>query len=163
MGHRKSFLRENSDREYWVWSVSNIQYLLIAICNSFFVSCTFCVLYILPSFYANYKKRHSILIEQPTYRTSWPKASYDGLIFYMDTKAKFRHLKKLNCKGTLWQVFICLRLSPLRGFILGWSSNFVGSESGRYRVQNMVSNREKVRCSTGHKVGRKYQYEWLYL
>jgi hypothetical protein len=32
-----------------------------------------------------------------------------GLIIYKDTKAKCRHLKKLTCKGTLQQVFICLR------------------------------------------------------
>jgi hypothetical protein len=29
-----------------------------------------------------------------------------GLINYIDTKAKCRHLKKLACKGTLRQVFI---------------------------------------------------------
>jgi hypothetical protein len=33
------------------------------------------------------------------------------LINYIDTKAKCRHLKKLTCKGTLRQVFICLRSS----------------------------------------------------
>ncbi len=36
-----------------------------------------------------------------------------GLINYMDLKAKCRHLKKLTCKGTLRQVFICLRPLPL--------------------------------------------------
>jgi hypothetical protein len=36
-----------------------------------------------------------------------------GLINYKDRKAKFRHLKKLTCKGTLRQVFICLRPPPL--------------------------------------------------
>ncbi len=35
-----------------------------------------------------------------------------GLINYTDTKAKFRHLK-FTCKGTLRQVFICLRTPPL--------------------------------------------------
>ncbi len=51
------------------------------------------------------------------------------------------------CKGTLRQVFICLRPPPLLGFCLGWSSNFVGSdsESGQKQsvklLQNMVSNR----------------------
>jgi hypothetical protein len=55
---------------------------------------------------------------------------YDyGLINYIDTKAKCRHLKKLTCKGTLRQEFICLRPPPLLGFCLGWSGNFVGSES----------------------------------
>ncbi len=29
-----------------------------------------------------------------------------GLINYIDTKAKCRHLKKLTWKGTLWQMFI---------------------------------------------------------
>ncbi len=66
------------------------------------------------------------------------------LINYVDTKAKCRHLKKLTCKGTLRQVFICLRFSPLRVF-LGWSSNLVGSQSDQIQsvklMQNMLSNR----------------------
>jgi hypothetical protein len=33
-----------------------------------------------------------------------------GLINFIETKAKCRHLKKFTCKGTLRQVFICLRL-----------------------------------------------------
>jgi hypothetical protein len=33
-----------------------------------------------------------------------------GLIKYIDTKAKCRHLTKLTCKRTLRQVFICLGL-----------------------------------------------------
>jgi hypothetical protein len=36
-----------------------------------------------------------------------------GLINYIDTKAKCRQLKKLTCKGTLRQVFICLRPASL--------------------------------------------------
>ncbi len=39
-----------------------------------------------------------------------------GLINYIDTKAKCRHRKKLTCRGTLRQVFICLRPPPLLGF-----------------------------------------------
>jgi hypothetical protein len=35
-----------------------------------------------------------------------------GLINYIGTKAKCRYLKKLTCKGTLRQVFICLRPPP---------------------------------------------------
>ncbi len=50
--------------------------------------------------------------------------------------------KELTCKGTLWQVFICLRSPPFL-FYLGWSSNFVGSESGQIQsvklLKNMVS------------------------
>ncbi len=33
-------------------------------------------------------------------------------INYIDNKAKCRHLKKLTCKGTLQQVFVCLRPPP---------------------------------------------------
>ncbi len=68
-----------------------------------------------------------------------------GLMNYKDTKSKCLHLRKLTCKGTLRQMFICLRPPPLLDFCLGWSSNFVGSESGQIQsvnlLQNMVSNR----------------------
>ncbi len=39
--------------------------------------------------------------------------------------------EKLTCKGTLGQVFICLRAPPLQGFCFGRTSNFVVSESGQ--------------------------------
>jgi hypothetical protein len=72
------------------------------------------------------------------------KLKCHGLINYIDTKAKCPSSKKLTCQGTLRNVFICLRPPSLLGFCLGWSSNFVGSESGPiYSVkllQNMVSN-----------------------
>ncbi len=50
--------------------------------------------------------------------------------FYLDT-ALSRHLKKLTCKWTLPQVFICLRpsSSPI-SFCLGWVA-ILGSESGQ--------------------------------
>jgi hypothetical protein len=40
--------------------------------------------------------------------------------------SKCHHLKKDSCKGTLRQVFICLRPPSLQGFrvLLCWSSNF---------------------------------------
>ncbi len=64
---------------------------------------------------------------------------------YKDTKAKWRHLKKLTCKRTLRQMLIYLRPPPLLGFCLGLSSTFVRSESGQLQtvklLQNMVSNR----------------------
>jgi hypothetical protein len=70
-----------------------------------------------------------------------------GLINYIDTKAKSRHLKKFTCEGTFQQVFICLGPPPILGFCLGWPSNFVGSESGQIQsvklLQNMVSNRDE--------------------
>jgi hypothetical protein len=50
--------------------------------------------------------------------------------------------QKLICKGTMRQVFICLRPHPLIGFCLWWSSNFVGFESGQIQrvklLQKMV-------------------------
>jgi hypothetical protein len=47
---------------------------------------------------------------------------------------------KVTWKGTLWQLFICLKRPPLRGY-----SNFVGSESDQITeckilVQYMLSN-----------------------
>ncbi len=38
----------------------------------------------------------------------------------IESNAKFRYLKKLTCKGTSRQVFICLRPPPLLGFCLVW-------------------------------------------
>ncbi len=56
------------------------------------------------------------------------------IILWTESNAKCRHLNKFTCKGTLGQVFICLRPSSLLVFCLGWSSNFVGSESVSYRI-----------------------------
>jgi hypothetical protein len=53
----------------------------------------------------------------------------------IDNKAKYRHPKKVTWNGTLLQVFICLRPPTLLGFCLGWSSNFVGFESGQIQIQ----------------------------
>jgi len=62
----------------------------------------------------------------------------------IENKEKCRYLKSLSWKGTLRQVFICLRPPPLQGFCLGWKSKFVGSESGQKQsgklLQNMISN-----------------------
>ncbi len=70
---------------------------------------------------------------------------YIGLINNIDTKAKCRHLKILTCKKDFAAgVYLSETHSPLR-VCLGWSSNFVGSESGQIQsvklFQNMVSNR----------------------
>jgi hypothetical protein len=68
----------------------------------------------------------------------------------IETHAKCRYLKKFTCKGALRQVFIYLRPPPLLGFCLGWSSNFVGSESGKMQnvelLQDIVSQHSS--CST---------------
>jgi hypothetical protein len=62
----------------------------------------------------------------------------------VESNDKCSYLTKLTCKGTLRQVFICLRPPPLLGFCLGWNSNFVGPESGQKQsvklLQNMVFN-----------------------
>jgi hypothetical protein len=62
----------------------------------------------------------------------------------IESNAKRCYIKKLTYKGTLRQVFICLRPPPLLDFCLGWCCNFVGSESGQKQsaklLQNMLSN-----------------------
>jgi hypothetical protein len=79
-------------------------------------------------------------------RTEWAdRKVQDGIRRRkLESNAKCRYLKELTCKGTLRQVFICLRPPPLLGFCQGWSSNFVGSESGQKQgdklLQNMISN-----------------------
>ncbi len=50
-------------------------------------------------------------------------------------QCKMLSSKLMTCKETLRQVFICLRPPPLQGFCLGWSSNFVGSESGQTYIE----------------------------
>ncbi len=84
----------------------------------------------------------------PTEFLTDPNCCQHRIINYIDTKAKCRYLKKLTCKGTLRQVFICLRPPSHLGFFLGWYSNFVGSESGQIQsgklLQNMVSNRTQT-------------------
>ncbi len=67
-------------------------------------------------------------------------------ISVMGTKAKCLHLKKLTCKGTLRQVFICLRPPPLLGFCLGW-----------------VEPERRLGGQQFTKLGRKYQHDWIYL
>ncbi len=87
-----------------------------------------------------------------------------GLINYIDTKAKFRHLKKLTCKGTLRQVFICLRPTPLLWPYLYPCTlytcilyTYLHREGGRVGGE---LTREKVIGATDHKAGSKIQ-TWL--
>jgi hypothetical protein len=62
-----------------------------------------------------------------------------------DNRAKCRHLKKLTCKGTFATGVYLSETPPLPRSCLGWSNNFVGSESGQIQsvklLQNMVSDR----------------------
>ena len=41
-----------------------------------------------------------------------------GLIKYIDTKAKFRHLKKFTCKWTLRQVFVIVYRLEIQSVML---------------------------------------------
>ncbi len=102
----------------------------------------------------------------------------------IESNTKCRYLKKLTCKGLCG---ICPRPPPMLGFCLGWSCNFVGSDSGQIQsiklLQNMVYNttltpppppsvynvlwlwegrwtREKVRRTTVHENGLKIP-TWL--
>ncbi len=72
------------------------------------------------------------------------KAGNHGLINSKDTKAKCRHLKK-------WVFAAGVHLSKAPypySFCLGWSSNFVGSESGQIQsvklLRNMVSQQDST-------------------
>jgi hypothetical protein len=50
------------------------------------------------------------------------KCLHHGIIYYTDTKAKCRHLKKLTCKGILRQVFIRVYRLELQLFMLLFST-----------------------------------------
>jgi hypothetical protein len=45
-----------------------------------------------------------------------------GLVTYIDTKAKCRHLKKLTCKGTLRPVFIRVYRLEIQSVMLVFST-----------------------------------------
>ncbi len=55
--------------------------------------------------------------------------------------------KKFDLKRDFAQVFICLRPPSLLGFCLGWSSNFLGSESSQ--IPYSVLNSCKIWSPTG--------------
>ncbi len=50
------------------------------------------------------------------------EGKYHGLVNYIDTKAKCRHLKKLTCKETLWQVFIRVYRLEIQSAMLVFST-----------------------------------------
>jgi hypothetical protein len=50
------------------------------------------------------------------------KTAPQGLINYIDTKAKWCHLKKITCKGTKLQVFITVERLEILSFILVFST-----------------------------------------
>ncbi len=53
------------------------------------------------------------------------RQGYHGILNYIDTKAKCRHLKKLICKGTLWQVFIRVYRLEIKSVMLVFRPSFV--------------------------------------
>ncbi len=53
---------------------------------------------------------------------SGTQQSYHGLINYIDTKAKCRHLKKWTCQGTLRQVFIRVCRLEIQSVMLVFST-----------------------------------------
>ncbi len=77
----------------------------------------------------------------------------------IEVNAKWHHLKKFTCKGTLRLVFICLRprtsYPPLTHCIRVCSIRPRGWWGESW-------TREKVR-GTITKLGRKYKHDWLYL
>ncbi len=51
----------------------------------------------------------------------------------IESNAKCRHVRNLPVKGLCGR---CLSVCPLPGYCLGWSSNFVGSESSQIQSAN---------------------------
>jgi hypothetical protein len=62
------------------------------------------------------------------------------MIRLIDSNVKCRYLIKLTCKGTLQQVFICLKPPPILCFCLEWKSNFVGYISGQIQSVKLQHN-----------------------
>ncbi len=77
-----------------------------------------------------------------------------GLINYIGTKAKCRHLKNWSVKGLCGRCFICLRPPPL----LWPHTGKVGrGGGGGDQPETRLAGKKFT------KLGRKYQHDWLYL
>jgi hypothetical protein len=75
-----------------------------------------------------------------------------GKIRRIEGNAKCRHLNKLTCKGTLRQVFICLRpRTPYPPLYTLYTVQYTYS----HREGGESLTREKVRGATVHKAGSK--------
>jgi hypothetical protein len=61
-----------------------------------------------------------------------------GLINYIATEAKCRHLKKLTCKGTLWQVFIRVHRLEIQSVMLVFSTQLCDAR-GNLGVKKIVA------------------------
>jgi hypothetical protein len=83
-------------------------------------------------------------------------------------KCKMSSSKKFTCKGTLGQVFICLRPPPLIRhhtipiYALYTSTQYTfshgeGGEGGRVESERRLEGQQFT------KLGRKYQHDWLHL
>jgi hypothetical protein len=64
---------------------------------------------------------HAAVPPSPTWNSLRHKYTR-GLINYIDTKEKCRHLKKLTCKGTLRQVFIIDHRLEIKSVMLVFST-----------------------------------------
>ena len=78
----------------------------------------------------------------------------------LEGQAKYRHLKKLTCKGTVRQVFICLR--PRTPYPPPFHTVYLltkgrGGEGGRVEPERRLEGHQFTTLD------RKYQHDWLYL
>ncbi len=58
----------------------------------------------------------------------------------IESHEKCRHLKKLPAKGLCCRCLSVWGPAPLLGFCLGWSSNFVGFDSGQIQSAKLLKN-----------------------
>jgi hypothetical protein len=58
----------------------------------------------------------------------------------IESHEKCRHLKKLPAKGLCCRCLSVWGSAPLLGFCLGWSSNFVGFDSGQIQSAKLLKN-----------------------
>ncbi len=63
-------------------------------------------------------------------RSQFVETAPHSIINYIDTKEKGRHLNNLLQMDFAAGVYLS-ETPPLLGFCLGWSSNFIGSESNQ--------------------------------
>jgi hypothetical protein len=72
----------------------------------------------------------------------------------IEGNAKCRHLKKVPCKGTLWQVFICMRPGPPRlTRCLHVYSILIHTGTGGGEPERRGEGQQLT------KLGRKYQHD----
>jgi len=101
-----------------------------------------------------------ISVHRLTYQCWTSKCTQDERL--IEGIAKCPHLKKLTCKGTLRQVFICLRPRtpyPSPPYTLSTCIQYHYS----HREGGEVEPERRGEVQQFTKLGRKYQHDWLYL